>query len=77
MILRRGVLSRQPIDELKAGAFDPETVSAMITAYEEACWALGVADEPTQLRIAFAIIGFATQGERDAERLRDQALAIV
>jgi len=70
-------LSRQTIHDFETGAFEPEVVSAMLAAFNEACGALGRADEPTRLRIAHAIIGFATQGERDAARLRDQALAIV
>lgn len=71
-------MNLQPINELQSGAFEPEVVSAMLFAFDEACTALKAnADEPTRLRIAHAIIGFATQGERDAARLRDKALAII
>jgi hypothetical protein len=56
--------------------FDPETTRLLGIAFETAIQALhnwGV-DDPPREAIARAIIGFATAGEQDPERLCDLAL---
>ncbi|WP_137390548.1 hypothetical protein [Rhodoligotrophos defluvii] len=71
-------MTARALSELNSGAFEPDMVSAMLAAYNKAVNALGTrSDEPTRLRIAHAIIGFATQGESDPGRLCEKALAIV
>ncbi|WP_342642481.1 hypothetical protein [Rhodoligotrophos ferricapiens] len=71
-------MTARALSDLKSGAFEPEVVSAMLAAYNAACEALGSrSDEPTRLRVAHAIIGFATQGESDPGRLCEKALALV
>ena len=61
---------------LSSGAFDPDTVNAMTTAYEHACAALDLVDRTDPLKevIAKAIIEHATSGERDAARLCEAVL---
>ncbi|MGF7159092.1 hypothetical protein FHS85_000702 [Rhodoligotrophos appendicifer] len=69
-------MNRNPIEELKMGAFEPSAFRAMVTAYEQACKrAYPGDDETTRLRLAHAIIAFAHQGVTDSSQLRDQALA--
>ena len=56
--------------------FDPETVEAMKTALDRAWAALGPEqqDELRRADLAQRILQAAAQGERDPDRLRDQAL---
>jgi hypothetical protein len=62
---------------LKFGAFDPEDVSCMTTAYEDALVVLKLADrqDPITELVAKKIIEVSQQGERDPIRLRDRALS--
>jgi len=61
---------------LSSGAFDPDTINVLTTAYEHACAALDVADRTDPLKevIANAIIERAKTGERDAARLCEAVL---
>jgi hypothetical protein len=60
---------RQPI----LGAFDPDTIAVLLKALDEASAALN-ADETLRQQLARLILVAAKNGERDAERLREQAL---
>ena len=58
------------------GYFDPETIDAMRAALDEA-WAALRPEQQYELRraeLAQRILEAAAQGERDRDRLRDQAL---
>jgi hypothetical protein len=61
---------------LKFAAFDPEDVSCMTTAYEDALHVLKLADrqDPITELVAKKIIDVSQQGERDPVRLRERAL---
>jgi hypothetical protein len=61
---------------LSSGAFDPDTINALTTAYEHACAVLDVADRTDPLKevIANAIIERAKTGERDVVRLCEAVL---
>jgi hypothetical protein len=54
-------------------SFAPEDITRLVTAFEEALGALGLAnrDDPATMLVAHKIIELATQGERDPIRLRD------
>jgi len=58
-------------------AFDPETIQAMYSAYEDVCKVLGLTndknDRVTEL-VAMHIIEVAKAGETDRIALRDSAL---
>ena len=59
----------------EAGAFDPDDVKAMSTAYVEVCKALDVnGDATARETIATRIIELARRGERSPTRLRDRVL---
>ena len=62
---------------LERSGFDPEHVSAMSIAFEEALGKLGLKDraDPLCEIVAKKIIELGQRGERDPLRLRDQALA--
>jgi hypothetical protein len=57
-------------------AFDPKDVSAMSTAFDEVCKALGLPADAATARegIAIRIIELAKGGERRTTLLRDQVL---
>jgi hypothetical protein len=61
----------------KAAHFDPETVTLMKTALDDAWGCLPPAMKATVLKSALAerIVKSATEGERDRKRLRDAALS--
>jgi len=62
---------------LQSRVFGPETVEAMGVAFEKACQKLGLArthDAATEI-VAKVIIELAEQGEGDAKRLYEGALA--
>ena len=57
-------------------AFEPETIAAMTSAYDDVCRRLGLGerDNPQTNAIAKKIIEFAQRGERDPVRLRESVL---
>lgn len=57
--------------------FEPEAITVMSRAYEEACNALGVVagDARGQEAIATRVIDLARNGVVDADALRDRVLA--
>ena len=61
---------------LEGTVFDPETVKLMGTAFDNACRRLGLVDrtDPLTAVIASKIISAAKLGERDPQRLCDEAL---
>ena len=61
---------------LDGGAFDPTAVSAMTTAYEQACATLNLIDrsDPICERIAKRVIEYGRQGELDPVRLCNTVL---
>jgi len=61
---------------LEGAVFDPETVKLMGTAFDDACRRLGLVDrtDPLTAVIANRIISAAKLGERDPQRLCDEAL---
>jgi hypothetical protein len=66
-----------PIDQLlQHGAFDPEVINAMRTAFEDALRTLNLVEQdgPTAILVAKNVIACAKGGERDPIRLRDCAL---
>jgi hypothetical protein len=57
------------------GYFDDKTILAMALAYDRACGLLrSFGNASTVQEIAKRIVEVAAQGERDPDRLRDQAL---
>ena len=60
----------------KAARFDPETITAMKRALDDAWDCLGPEAQATVLETTLAerILKSASQGERDRKRLRDAAL---
>ncbi len=57
-------------------AFDPDTVKALMNAYEQACAALALVDrtDPLTEIVAKKVIEYAKSGERDAARLCEAVL---
>lgn len=66
----------QSLSSFQNDSFEPETITGMVAAYEDALRSLGVADrmDPIAEIVAKAIIKFAQHGERDPVTLRDRAL---
>ena len=62
---------------LQFSAFDPDEITRMTAAYEDALRVLGLTDRQDQLTelVAKKIIEIARQGERDSTRLRQRALS--
>jgi hypothetical protein len=60
-------------------SFGPEEIATLVTAFDEALRALGLAnrDEPATILVAKTIIGLAKEGERDPARLREAAIKLV
>ncbi len=67
----------EPLEMFRATAFDPDTVKALCDAYEKARKSLHDTGQPSIVRevIAARLISLAKQGERDADRLCEQALS--
>jgi hypothetical protein len=61
---------------LQRHAFEPETITILVVAYEDALRSLGLAEQSDPLTqiVAERIIQLAQQGERDPVQLRDGAL---
>ena len=61
---------------LEGMVFDPETIQRMGLAFDDACRQLGLADraDPLTAIIANKIIATAAAGERDPQRLCEEAL---
>jgi hypothetical protein len=61
---------------LQSSAFEPEAITMMTTAYEEALRVLGLTDrqDPITEIVATKIIEVAQQGERNPVVLRQRAL---
>jgi len=61
---------------LRDGAFSPEDVTALTTAFEDTLRAMGVHNRahPTAMLIAKRVIDVARQGERNPVLLRDAVL---
>jgi hypothetical protein len=61
---------------LNSGAFDPDAVKALTSAYEYACAALGLVDRTDALTelVATKIIERAKRGEFDAVRMCEAVL---
>lgn len=64
------------VDLFRATAFDPETVKALCDAYDKAVKSLHDTGQPYLVSevIAQRIIALAKQGERDPDRLCEDAL---
>jgi len=61
---------------LKETSFDPEAVRRLVTAFEESCRSLGLAEgDARRDLVAKKVIEIAQGGERDPERLRERAIA--
>jgi len=60
---------------LENTAFQPDHIAVMVSAYESACYDLGLTEPNDPLRniVARAIIECARKGERDAIRLQECA----
>jgi hypothetical protein len=61
---------------LRDGAFSPEDITALTTAFEDTLRAMGVHDRthPTAMLIAKRVIDLAKQSERNPVLLRDAVL---
>jgi hypothetical protein len=60
---------------LEVGVFDPETINAMSSAYDEVCQILKVNGNVREREVvATRIIELARRGERDPAQLRDRVL---
>ena len=59
------------------GAFEPEVVAIISTAYQAVLTELGLTDNEDKITLFVArrIIEFASEGERDPDRLRAATLA--
>ncbi len=62
---------------LQSRVFEPEIVEAMGVAFEKACRTLRLSHthDPATEMVAKLIVGLAEQGETDAERLHEGAVA--
>jgi hypothetical protein len=81
-LLKVGTWERTPmplIRLLQNSAFDPEMISVMSAAFQQACQELGLAETEDPLReiVARKIIECAQTGERDQARLCDCALKAI
>lgn len=58
-------------------AFDPDTITAVASAFDAVCQTLGLAntDDPLRELVARKVIELAQQGESSSDRLRDRTLA--
>ena len=59
---------------LQDGAFSPEDITALATAFEDTLSALGLVDRNDPTVVAKRIIELAKHGERNPARLRDYAV---
>jgi hypothetical protein len=61
---------------LQDGAFSPEDITALATAFEDTLSALGLVDrnDPAVLMVAKRIIELAKDGERNPARLRNSVV---
>jgi hypothetical protein len=73
---RRGAGAMPIYRLIKEAVFDPEHITAMTTAFEDALRNLGLVDrsDPLVESVAKKIVDAAKMGERDPERLRVQVL---
>ncbi len=63
---------------LKETSFDPEAVKRLVTAFEESCRLLGLADgDERRGLVARTVIEIAQAGERDPDRLRERTVEAV
>jgi hypothetical protein len=60
-------------------SFDPEHVACLTAAFEAALSKLGLVDrkDPMTMTVAKLIIELAKNGERDSQKLCDQALKVL
>ena len=72
----RGAISCHSASPFKAKRLIPTQSEIMSAAYEGACKALGLVDrsDPLTQLVAKKIIALATDGQRDPERIRAEAL---
>ena len=63
--------------EAEAGAFEPEDVPALVSAFEAALEALRLVDrsDPAVLMVARRVIALAKEGNRDPIVLRDRVVS--
>ena len=66
----------RPLLEAEAGAFGPDDVRALASAFEASLRELGLVDrsDPAVLLVAKRIIAFAKEGSRDPIVLRDRVV---
>ena len=64
---------------LRESAFEPDVVTAMASAFDDACRSLGLAERTDPLRdlVARTVIEIAGQGERDPQRLCERTLNVL
>jgi hypothetical protein len=67
----------RPLLEAEAGAFGPEDVQALVSAFESALEALRLVDrsDPAVLMVARRVIALAKEGNRDPIVLRDRVVS--
>jgi hypothetical protein len=66
----------RPLLEAEAGAFAPDDVRALVSAFEASLEALQLVDrsDPAVLMVARRLIAFAKEGNRDPIGLRDRVV---
>ena len=55
-------------------SFNPTEVDIMAKVVDEACQKLGYVDDTTKQMVAYRVLNFAAQGERDFDKLLEVAL---
>lgn len=55
-------------------SFNPTEVDIMAKVVDEACQKLGYVDDTTKQMVAYRVLNFAAQGERDFGKLLEVAL---
>jgi hypothetical protein len=59
---------------MEKNSFNPAEVDIMAKVVDEACQKLGYVDETTKQMLAYRVLNYAAQGERDFETLLSIAL---
>jgi hypothetical protein len=74
---QRSQIARRTLEP--CGAFGPEEIAILSTAYQATLTDLGLSDQEDAITLLVArrIIDLASKGERDPDRLRDATLASV
>jgi hypothetical protein len=59
---------------MEKSSFNPNEVDMLAKVVDEACQKLGYVDDTTKQMVAYRVINYAAQGERDFDKLLEIAL---